>query len=743
MVAGYGRGRTARFEKEEGMTLRTRPLRGLAAVLTLALLLGACASGDNDAEKTAGTDPYVTPGGTARVFAQTEPGIQLFPMPNDLVWLADGDPCVELAIGPDDSPELVQLKTIVNLVADPAGDCSGDDVLEGLSPAMFLSVPVTGEIDPTTSEAFVFRADDPQLPVVLGALAQGNFEAAGAALQQMDIRTSAAGAFVTDTGPGVLKLLPKTPFAPGANYVAVLKTTLKDTLGFDVAPSFGMTALKSTEPFPAGFPYARFEPLRAAFNDPDTSTTPPTPALFDIVGALTTVYFQGAAWTRDDVLALWSFHTADRTLSLTPTNPAAATVAYPDGESDPFGDVTAFFRSVSVGFTANQVEWLDLTQDPPVYVGAPVPLPAAAMNLPPVIPQDRLGFVLFGQFQSPTLAGSVDNVPFLVVTPDPEAFPPPWPVVVFQHGITRSKEIAFAVANSLASAGFATFATDAPFHGDRTIPDGDSGDGFLTANLIQSRANAYQASIDLWEALDILGDGLDLGLVEGGGELDPGSLHYCSHSFGSIITTPFLSQDARPKSILFASPSSLLGNAIDATQFPTIAPFIDGFGFPRGTTGYYVLINLMQWLFDPVDAAWLGIGGNDPARTLTNLALGDPFVVNASTEVFVASLGIETIVDANLDEVDLADPPAGAFPGLSGLAPGAYRYGVEDAEVGTRGVPVPHGFFLSPSIRDEEGNVEPWYEGYEVNEAKFLNATVGAQTQAAGFFSFMEATGDI
>lgn len=743
MVGRRGRGTPARFGKEDGMTLRTRSLGALAAPLALALLLGACASGDNDDVKTAGADPYVTEGGTTRVFAQTEPGIETFPMPNDLVWLADGDECVELEIEPDDTEAVVQLKTLVNLTADPTGECPEEGVLKGLSPAMFLTVPVTGAVDPDTAEAFVFRLDDPQLPAVLGALAQGNLQAAGAALAQMEIRTTAAQAFVAGTSHGVLKLLPKTPFTPGARYAAVLKTTLEDAQGFAVNPSFGMTALKSTEPFGSTFPYARFEPLRAAFNEADTSTAPPTPALFDIVAAVTGVYFQGAAWTRDDVLALWTFHTADLTVSLTPTaaNPAARVLAYPDGDSDPFAGFTGQLRSVSAGFEANQVTWQDRTQDPPALSGTPVPLPAAAV-LPPSVPQSHLGFVLFGQYQSPTLAGATDTVPFLIATPgDTKTFPPPWPVVVFQHGITREKEIAFAVADAFAAAGFATFAIDAPFHGDRTVEDGESGDGFVTPNLIQTRANAYQASIDLWEALDVIEAGLDLGLFEEGSELDAGSMHLCVHSLGSIITTPFLSQDTRSRSQLFASPSALLGNVVDDTEFPTIVPFVDGFNVDRGTTGYYVLLNLMQWLFDPVDAAWLGIGGNDPANTLTNAALDDPFVPNDSTRVFLAGLGISGFTDANLDDVNLANPPAGAFPGLAGLAPGAYRYGVEGD--GTRPVPVPHGFFLSPSIRDDTGAVEPWYEGYEVNEAKFLNATVGAQTQAAGFFGLMQAGGDI
>jgi hypothetical protein len=46
--------------------------------------------------------------------------------------------------------------------------------------------------------------------------------------------------------------------------------------------------------------------------------------------------------------------------------------------------------------------------------------------------------------------------------------PQKWPVAVFQHGIGRTKNDVFAIANSLAGAGFVSIAFDTPWHGDRT-----------------------------------------------------------------------------------------------------------------------------------------------------------------------------------------------------------------------------------------------------------------------------------
>ena len=40
-----------------------------------------------------------------------------------------------------------------------------------------------------------------------------------------------------------------------------------------------------------------------------------------------------------------------------------------------------------------------------------------------------------------------------------------WPVLIFQHGITRNREDMFAVADSFGAGGFAVVAIDLPLHG--------------------------------------------------------------------------------------------------------------------------------------------------------------------------------------------------------------------------------------------------------------------------------------
>lgn len=60
------------------------------------------------------------------------------------------------------------------------------------------------------------------------------------------------------------------------------------------------------------------------------------------------------------------------------------------------------------------------------------------------------------------------KAPFLLFLPAGTAPAGGWPVVIYGHGLTRTRNDAMVVANALASGGFATVAIDVVFHGDRT-----------------------------------------------------------------------------------------------------------------------------------------------------------------------------------------------------------------------------------------------------------------------------------
>ncbi|WP_020676066.1 alpha/beta fold hydrolase [Geopsychrobacter electrodiphilus] len=671
------------------------------------LLLGGCGS-DNNATNTAGSDPRITNGGTATVFARFD--ASTLPLPNDVAWAANnpaycpnGQVCLPPAVG--DSAEMAGLKQLVNAQAIP-----------GLSPNMFLTLPLTGAVDSSTLNLLVFRIDDSALLTDLFAAAQAqppNPAAIGAALAALDYRTQTDFVIVNDLTSGVVKLLPKTPFVPGAGYAVVAKQGLMDSNGYEAVSSFTMTALKSQTPFAADSPYASFEALRAAFNDGPT-------ALFTIVGGVTNVLSGGAApWTRSDVLVMWTFHTAADTLSLTPTTPGADTVAYPDGVIDPFNLTTAALKAGSVGFTTNALAWTNPTTGASSVT--PVGIPAAAMLTGTGIPTDAGWNIYAGNFQSPLLDGSgTTTVTFRLTVPTSGTAP--YPVVVFQHGITSSKDAALPIANTLAAAGYATLAIDAIYHGERTTPGAASGDGFFTSNLLEDRANIYQAAIDLWETVDVITAGIDIDPgTNPGFDLDSTEIEFVAHSLGSIIGSAFLSQETRVNKMVLSSPSAMLVSVLDETSLQSMQALVSSLGYTPGTTSYYVFLNLAQWLLDPADGTYMGIGANSTDNLLALSAYADPIVSNASTQVFLTNLGLTgTSIGV--------DPDAALTPSILSGVPGAYQYGLDPA--GLVNKPVVHSFLLSPLFNTTE---DPYYTGYD--QSVQVNATTSSQAQV---FYFMQ-----
>ncbi|RTE86026.1 MULTISPECIES: VolA/Pla-1 family phospholipase [Gammaproteobacteria] len=120
-----------------------------------------------------------------------------------------------------------------------------------------------------------------------------------------------------------------------------------------------------------------------------------------------------------------------------------------------------------------------------------------------------------------------------------------WPVVIFQHGITGSKENFLAIAGTLAVFGQAAVAIDHPLHGERGFPGGinaTSGQGSPTnylnlASLLTARDNLRQSVSDLL--------GLRLSLSNGaanfgGANINGMDVSFVGHSLGAITGHNFV-----------------------------------------------------------------------------------------------------------------------------------------------------------------------------------------------------------
>src|SRR5437773_10825784 len=176
----------------------------------------------------------------------------------------------------------------------------------------------------------------------------------------------------------------------------------------------------------------------------------------------------------------------------------------------------------------------------------PLPVPTATLQIPVLV--------------------SVPNATSLYVTGG-GTVPPPggWPLLIFQHGITRNREDMFAVADSFADAGFVVVAVDLPLHGitNQSDPLYASGANPLYAglglpasgsiartfdlatagvrdpsglhfinltSLLTSRDNLRQGVADLITLARSLPH-LSLGAA---GSANPAAIHYLGHSLGAI-----------------------------------------------------------------------------------------------------------------------------------------------------------------------------------------------------------------
>jgi Big-like domain-containing protein len=214
-------------------------------------------------------------------------------------------------------------------------------------------------------------------------------------------------------------------------------------------------------------------------------------------------------------------------------------------------------------------------------------LPLAALNVFP----GAVGAIAFGSYASPdyetsaevippygTKTGvpvpqSTNNLQFTLFLPAGTEPAGGWPVAIFGHGFTDSKNGApWAVAGTLAHFGIATIAINVVGHGGgrlgtytvlRTtggpvvLPDGgrgidqdgngtiDSTEG-VSANgaqsLISNRDGLRQTTIDLMELVKVLQKGVD---VDGDGspDLSTSRIYYAGQSFGGIYGTELMGSD--------------------------------------------------------------------------------------------------------------------------------------------------------------------------------------------------------
>jgi hypothetical protein len=291
------------------------------------------------------------------------------------------------------------------------------------------------------------------------------------------------------------------------------------------------------------------------------------------------------------------------------------------------------------------------------------------------------------------------------------------PVVIFQHGLGGDRAWMMSVANTLASAGFATLGIDIPFHGGRNIaatdtkhrfgggtgPDGwaewtdnpafsffdasgDQRQGFPALLPAAARAAFMQSALDVMQEVRLVtvGDLSAFGAADmrlGGLTLRHDRIGYSGESFGAMYGVIAMAIEPDVGAALFSVGGGGLIFPLllaSADQGPVFAILLDGalgtstvdpVDPPESDFGY----NLAQYLLEGGDplayAPYLllaPVGGNAPKHVLQFSAHLDETVPNQANEALAGGLGLQPFDLSASERPDLSfwpmAPAEGALP---------------------------------------------------------------------------------
>ena len=267
-----------------------------------------------------------------------------------------------------------------------------------------------------------------------------------------------------------------------------------------------------------------------------------------------------------------------------------------------------------------------------------------------------------------------------------------WPIVIYQHGITRNRTDLIALADSFAAAGYAAIAMDLPLHGVDTLedtskafyvagkernfdmdfinnetgaagPDGiidPSGTHYINlAGLLTSRDNVRQSTSDftaLYNALSSIK----------GVKIDTSRIAFVGHSLGTIAPFGFLNHTLMETTTL-AMPGANITQLLNfsATRGPILRAGLQAAGIEPDSPEYNSFLLSAQTILDDADPinytltmpasqkifAIEVIGddnGNLPDQTIPNNAF--PYAPLAGTDPMLTLMGVQDLNVSALNE---------------------------------------------------------------------------------------------
>ncbi|MCB1573312.1 MAG: Ig-like domain-containing protein [Dokdonella sp.] len=532
----------------------------------------------------------------------------------------------------------------------------------------------------------------------------------------------------SDSSGRTLAIVPTKPLKQLTSYMVVLTNGITDNRGNDATPDQTYFLTKRTSPLCVGgastdplLPSATacaLEPLRQLTNSQEFAASQAgiDPSRIVLSWVMTTQSITpvlGAVQSRTAQTPAAPTQIAPTMLNLSQINPALPPVA-----------------DVYIG-----------TIDLPYYLNAPTataptaPLGGFWRAAPGayVPPFNQFGLdptSTFVTFANPLpVANSTQKVPLLLTIPNAASGktkpPSGWPVVIFQHGITRNRSDAFAIAGTLAAQGFAVVAIDAPLHGitdptsplniantpfaalgahERTFnldlvnnttgapgPDGvpdSSGSYFINLpSLLTSRDNNRQAVADLL----VLARAIPSAHYSTSAtDFDGARIAFVGQSLGGILGTVFMGLQPDVQVGVLNVPGGGIAGLLEAS--PTFGPVIRAGlaqqGLNPGTPDYDAFFGAAQTVIDSSDPVNWALPANNSLLASKRLLLQE--VVG----------GGDVLPDQVIPNSVASAPLSGTEPLIRTLGLGAITQSTQSA-TGIRGVvrftQGNHGSLLDPT----------------------------------------------
>lgn len=620
------------------------PKLAVVSALGYSLLIASCGGTDNNIEGELQIDRS-----EAGLVARFAPGDGVIPFPSDLLFSGSTDGTLNIP------------------VAD-ANDFSDPQVALNLLDGFSTMAPIKTEFNLAIEAASLTAQTVHLYEVTLSTTPAG---AVTSVVRELNFGTEfTASVSSVDTESKTVIISPLTPLKAKTSYMVALTRGIQSTDGRLVSAEASYLLAQGTTPLVDGGGSSQV----ATLTDAEAAALEPLRQLTNAQEAA----LAGQGISSDSVVLSWSFTTQSigDVLSEVRDNATGTSTISPTS----IGDTTNF-----LGTTSSSANFYVGTLNVPYYLtNATVPTDprnkfwqgAGNTNLTPL--------------NTTPVATSTETIPLLLSVPKTEIAP--WPIVIFQHGITSDRTAMMAVADTLASIGFAAVAIDMPLHGlapehplktsfERTFdldlvnntsgaagPDGtidSSGQHFINlANLAVTRDNVRQSVADLFALHTAIAT---MDFDGGGADFDADNVYFVGHSLGAMVGIPFLALETGVKDAVLGMPGSGIAKLLDgsATFGPTIAAGLaDAADLIKGSSDFETFMAAAQTVID----------SGDPGNYASAAATGRGI------------LQFEVIGDGVIPNNVLADAPTDTAPApLSGTDPLARTMGLNNVSVSTSG----------------------------------------------------------